>query len=255
MTTLADEILTALPSLVQPYSKGLTIKEVAAHFCCSVADASAAFDELRSTWRAQVVRHGERGGTRRVTAIGHDFGLPGAFAKACRLCENLYQSQNEFYCSKKCSATDRWNRPGYKERVRAALSAAQSTPEAVARTRAVNKKRWSQPGEREKLSEHNRTVKWADPITRAKLSAGIQRVNGSPEMRKKISDRKKKEWQDPEYRERHVAAVRAHHQKPESREKFAELLRKRWEDPEMRAKYTRANRERNDKRKRGKPAL
>lgn len=236
MTSLADEIVSALPSLVQPYAKGLTAKELSAHFCCPEAHVRAAFDEIKTEWRAQVVRHGERGGLRRLVPLGHDFGLPGHRAKACRLCEKLYSSQNEFYCSKTCSASDRWNRPGYRERVGAAISKAQKTPEQLARNAAHNTRRWSKPGEREKLAEQNRR-EWADPVKRAKRSAGIQAAHGTPEKRKFYSDLRKANWSDPEYYRAMQKKMVDAKNTPEFRAKFGENLRKRWQDPEQRPKF------------------
>lgn len=236
MITLADEILALLPDLVQPYSKGLTAKDVAAHLSCTEANAHTAFDGIRDERRAQIVRHKERGGLRRIVPLGHDFGLPGYKAKACWKCEALYSSQNQFYCSKKCSASHRWTRPGYKERVGAAISEAHHSPEQQARTAAHNKKRWSKPGEREKMAEQNRR-EWSDPVKRAKRSASIQAVHGTPESRKFYSDLRKANWSDPEYYRMMQAKMIAAKNTPEFRAKFSEGLKNRWQDPEMRPKF------------------
>lgn len=236
MTALVDEIVAALPSIVQPYSKGLTPKEVASHLSCSEFHVRQAFNEIKTAWSAQIVRHGERGGARRIVPLGHDFGLPGFFAKACRKCERIYQSQNEFYCSKKCSASDRWDRPGYRERVGAAISAAQKTPESRARTAETNKRRWAREGEKEKLAAQNKR-EWADPVKRAKRSAGIQAAHGTPEKRKFYADLRKKNWSDPDYYRKMQAKMIEARNTPEFRAKFSEGLRKRWQDPEQRPKF------------------
>jgi len=244
--TLTDEIVAICGELVTPYSKGLLVREIAKHIGCAEARVRDAFDEIKASERAIIVRHpGEK--ARRVVPCGHDFGFPRA--TVCKNCDVLFERAPKsvaLNCSIQCKNSWTWKNPETRAKRLAGIRAERATPEAKARLAEHNKRRWSKPGEREKLSEQNRR-EWADPVKRAKRSAGIQAANGTAEMRKKYSDRKKEQWRDADYRDHISTAVREANQTAYCRAKASENMKEKWRNPQSRARYMAGQKKRAEK--------
>lgn len=139
MKTLAEDIIDALPRMLDQHAKGPCAADIARVVQVPVANVRAAMGTIKAQGLAIIVRYpGSK--ARHVVPLDHDFGIRGLRAKACRRCDAIYQSSNRLYCSKKCSAAHRWEDPEYKARVGAAISVAQRTPEQLARNAAHNKR-------------------------------------------------------------------------------------------------------------------
>lgn len=236
MKTLAEEIAMALPSFVQPYTKGPRAKELAEALGAAEARVRAAMDEIKGKGLATVVRYpGSK--ARHVVPLDHDFGFQRA--TVCRWCDLLFErppKSKRQCCSRSCGIAWSWTRPGVKEKRIDALREERATPEAQARLAAHNARRWSKPEEREKLREQNRR-EWADPVKRAKRAAGIQAAHGTKEKRRFYSNVRRRQWKEPEFREKTLAGMQERWSKPENKKKWSDGLRERWRDPEQRPKF------------------
>lgn len=233
MRTLAEEIVAALPALMRLHTRGPTVAEIASHIACPAASVRAALTVIKARRLAHVVRYSEK--TLHVVPRGHF----GPAYGACEVCDAFFSRAPRSVarcCSRSCANALGWRGEGQKEKRCAALSEAQSTPEAVARTHAVNKRRWSKAENREKLSKQNRR-EWADPAKKLRRSAAIQAKQGAPSQRKHYSEMRKADWKRPEYRDKCYAAATAAQRSDANRAKLSEKAKQRWANPEMRAKY------------------
>lgn len=231
MITLLDEIVAALPGLMQAFPDGPTVQGVASHLCADAPSVRRALFALDADGRALLVR-ANRGGPYRLVPIG-------SAVQACRMCHVAFErpkKSKRVTCSRACAVALSWRDEGTAERRSASIRAERATPQARERASANNRKRWSRPGEREKLADQSRR-RWADPVTRAELSCAISAVNGSPVMRAKYSAIRKALWQDEAYRKKTTAGIHRSTSTPEARAKFSKLLKARWADPVWRKKY------------------
>lgn len=246
MKTLADEILEALPALVEMFPKGPTASELIGWLGASPVSVYAAMKELDADGRAILLRYPESK-ARYLLPIGHDLGKSSICAN-CGVTFSRPKKSKRRCCTRACSIAWSWTKPGVAERRRAGIGAERATPKAKARTAAFNRRRWAKPEEHAKLSEQNRR-EWADPAKKAVRAASIQAAHGTPEKRAFYADLRREEWADPAIRESRIAAMRASKSTPEARAKFSALLKARWQDPVLREKYLAAVRRTAEKLK------
>lgn len=253
LPTLADEIAAVLPLMLPVYVDGPSLKDIAQAIGADIASVRKASVELNSRGRANLMR---RLNSREQFLVPVKYRVDGL--RTCSQCRSLfpmrYQEKSgklRFHdrrtCSDKCHRAAGWTDENRGRRC-AALSAAQSTPKALARIVAHNKQRWSKPGERERLAEQNRR-EWADPVKKALRSQSIAKVNGQPHMRKFYSELRKQHWADPVKRQKMYEAATRSQRTQAYRKKLSTLTRERWRDPVWRKKWTEANRRKAGNRK------
>lgn len=119
-----------------------------------------------------------------------------------------------------------WRRPGYHERVSAAIRAAKAMPEVKAHARAIGQSLLSTPEQRKAKSEQMLRV-WNDPEWRARQLGRLAKANADPNRRRKISDAGKGRSLSAETRAKISAAhMGSKHNVPEeTRRRFSEALR------------------------------
>lgn len=249
LPTLADEVFGELTALVRAHPTGVTVSTVAKKFSADAASARRALRQLNTEGRAKLMR---RMDSRQEFLVPLRYrAAPGL--RICANCGIAFQLRpmaryatgtshdNRKCCTRTCSISWSWRRPGVADRRKAGIRAERATPAARARAANFNKKRWAKPGERERLSESNRR-RWADPAIKAEWSRAIARVQRSPEMRRLYSELRKQWWKDPAMREKMIASAKRVKNTPEFKAYFSELCRKRWRDPVWRKKWLAAAR-------------
>lgn len=244
MKPLADRIFDLIPRT--PHGLSLQAAKQAARQ--DTAHVRAAFDALHDTQRAIIVKRG-RGGA--LYLVHRDTKV-----LACVVCHTEFTRKPQskrLTCSRPCHAAYGWRDPVKAEARRKALSAAQSTPKALARTAATNKRRWAKPEEHEKLAEQSRN-RWKDPDFRAVVSAKIRVNHQAPEMRAFYSKKRKEDWARPEYAAMVKAKSAASLREQARRARSSQMMKDRWADPAIRAKFIRANAARNTPELRAKNA-
>lgn len=248
LASLADEVMLALPCLLVEYPNGPSLRCIAAHLAADYTSVRTAAKELNHSARGDLMK---RRSSRELFLVPLKYreadGIP-----HCSHCGNLFdrptktsgRSGKKRYthyndrrcCTRSCAVAWSWTRGAAKEKRSAGIKKTHSTPEALARTAAHNKRRWSKPGERDRMSEQNRQ-QWANPIKKATRSQQIRENHRKPEMRKKFSEIIKRLWSEPDYRAKTVDGIRRSKSTPEARAKFSKLLRDRWADPTGRLIY------------------
>src|SRR6185437_14805336 len=232
LPTLADEVLAALPLLMECHPDGPSLKVIAATLGAGSVFVRDACHKLNQEGRADLL---QRLGSREQFLVPLRHRCPGR--PLCAICGKIFdrglygdgrhQSVRRT-CSRKCwgSLAFRTNR---EQRV-ASLRKAATSPASRARTTEGNRRRWARPGERERLSEKNRN-RWADPVQKAALSQAIASVRRTPESRKAASDARKAAWRNPTVRRRMLAGMKRVHGTPGHKAKLSANMRARWRDP------------------------
>lgn len=239
MKTLADRIFVVIPDTAQ----GLSMKAAQRATGQSSAHVRRAFEALHAANRARIVKRGCGGALYLVhpesevttcVVCRREFTPPVAKRSDSR---GVRRSQRKT-CSRKCHAALGWLAHPEKRGDRCkALSAAQSTPKAMARIAAHNKRRWAKPEEHEKLREQNR-LRWKDnPEKRFEYGAKLAIINGTPEKKKFYSEMRKAHWADPVKRKKMYDAATASQRVAAYREKLSRITKERWADPVWRAKW------------------
>lgn len=248
LSTLADEMMQALPALLQARPEGAPLKLFAAELAADHPSVRRAAEQLNKAGRADLMcqlgsrelflaplKYRAAEGRHVCAACGALFDRP-----KTRTSYSVRYSDRRT-CSGFCHGALGW-RPESNARRRAAISGAKSTPAALERLAEHNRKRWSKPGERERMSEQNRR-QWADPVAKARRAQAIKARNGTPEKRQFYSELRRRQWkEDPEFRRKTTAAMTAAHSAPEQRRRASERMKERWRDPEWRAKWLKAAR-------------
>jgi hypothetical protein len=230
MKTLADEILEALPGLMDSHPKGAAVEDISNLIYAPAAHVRAAMLALHTSARASLARW--PGSKRRyLVPVGHDFGQRRRACPHCHLVFTLNPNDAPC-CSKSCGSQHWWNKASPEERAArtAPVIANSRTPEARAKTSARTKARAADPAVKAALSERTKAW-WANPANAAVLAAKIQKVASDPVRRRAMSERRKKDWQDPAFREKLVSAHRAVAATPEYRARRSETLKAVWAHP------------------------
>lgn len=241
MKSLSERILALMPDTAH----GLSLRAAIATTGEGVPHVRAAFTKLADAKMAKIVKRGNGNALYLVKADSPVL----ACAVCCAEFERGPKSKRET-CSNFCHAALRHRRatPEQKELWRETLSRVQSSPKALARTAAHNKRRWADPEQHVRLSKQNRErarIRREDPEAFERYRAMMRLINGSPEKKKLYSDLRKQWWADPVMRKKMTEAVNASEAVQEYRRNFGEHNKRRWRDPELRAKYTKANSARN----------
>lgn len=239
MTTLADEILAALPAMLAESPQGATVVLGARKLAARDTDVRAAMRYLDTAKLAVFMRY-PSGRLMHLLPLDHDFGHRMFVCGHCRVLFERPRKSKRANCSRACAQKAAWANPDVAERRLEALRAVKATPEARAKQVEINRRRWSDPAQHERLSEMNRQ-RWADPAMRARLSAGIQAANGSPEARAKAAAVRTELWADPEYRAKCSVSMREVRATPEVRARLSAAMKRRWQDPIQREKFIAAN--------------
>ena len=100
-----------------------------------------------------------------------------------------------------------WQRPGYRERVTAAIQVGKSRPEDAEKRSTAAKLCHASPEIRALQAEKQRAL-WADTDFKAKQSQAIKATR-TPEFRADQSIRSKAQWENPETRARNLASLAA----------------------------------------------
>lgn len=223
--TLADEILDALPALMDEHERGPLARDVARYLAADVVSVRNAFDDLEASGLAKIVRRGKG-----LHLVPTDYPH-----KICPVCRVEFDHKTRETCSRSCGVKLSWRKPGARERRSAGIRLSKQTPEAKARNREHNRRRWSNPEEHEKLSEQNRR-EWSDPIKAARRSVSIKKAM-TPERRGAIAEMRRREWADSDNRKKRTKAIRRALSAPEYRAAHSERMKARWRDPALREKY------------------
>jgi hypothetical protein len=249
MKTLADRIFDLIPRT----RCGLSLKDAMAGTRQSQVHVRAAFDALHKAGRGKIVKRG-RGGALYLI-------LPSGNVRSCVVCHKEFtppvgvwrgtvrkRMSTRKTCSRSCHAAYGWLAHPEKREARCkALSAAQSTPEALARTAAHNKRRWSNPEEHEKLREQN-SKRWkGNPEKYFEYCARLAIINGTPEKREFYSKLRKENWADPEYAAMVKAKSAASLREQTRRANAGARLKARWGDPVKGERLRQANIAKNNK--------
>lgn len=242
LSTLADETLDVLPRLLKLRPDGVPLALFVSELGADLPSIKRAARELNKSGLADLVRRLESrelflAPLKYRPAVGYYF---------CAVCNTMFERPRRKYrvgtyysdrrtCSASCHAALTW-KPETKAARCAAISAAHSTPAALARTAAHNKRRWGDPEQHRRLSEQNRR-EWADPIKGAKRKQTITAVQRRPESRALYSAIRKEWWKDPAMRAKMIEAAKRAKNTPEFKAYFSELCRQRWRDPAWRKKW------------------
>lgn len=246
-------MLAALPTLLTSHPEGPALKFFAIELGADMLSIRRGATELNRTGRADLMRrensrelflvplkYRKAEGRHLCAACGALFDRP----KKKRYTNSTYYSDRRT-CSRSCHSSLGW-KPENNTTRRAALSAAQSRPEALERLARHNQRRWAKSGERERMSEQNRR-EWADPVKAARRAQSIRSVQRRPTQRALYSAIRKEWWRNPEMRQKMIDAAKKAKNTPEYKAYFSELCRQRWRDPEWRKKWLRAARENGKK--------
>jgi hypothetical protein len=246
LPTVADEIALVLPSLWATHPNGPALAVFADKLAIDLGKIRRAAKEINADGRAWLMR--------RLKSREQFLVPPRCHVGGLRYCANCEKTFDNFYfdpngkrrmamsrtCSRSCAVALKWKKPGMREHMRRVLSERQSTPDALARIAAHNKRRWSDSEEHKRLSEQNRR-EWADPVKGALRAQSIKEVQNRPEQRKFYSDLRKQWWKDPVMRKKMHDAAAASQKTQAYREKLSGLAKERWRDPVWREKWTAAN--------------
>lgn len=235
--SLAQEIVAALPAMMEAHPKGPRVKEIAPFVAAPEANVRRAIETIKAEALAIVVRYpGSK--ARHVVPLGHKFArlttANGFRRKVCAWCDTLFQNGSRKFCSKECFARHMWSNPERREKGSAAAKRVAQTPTGRANTAKLVARQQSPEG-RQWMSERNRKD-WADPTHKAKRSASLQAALGTPEKRKFFSESRKADWEKPGYRERASESMRRVRAEPEVKAKYSAASKRRWQDPAYREK-------------------
>lgn len=203
LPTLADEIAAYLPFLVPHHADGVVpLRALAEALGVDWPRVRTAAQELDGTGRCRLLLR------KRVLHLVQ----PDYAGRICIICHREFAAvkKETRTCSHSCGRHLAWRNPVMRERHRASVIAARSSPSARERMSKIQKARCNTPEERKRRSDCNRRS-WKDPESRAKRLIAIEDAWKGDKAKARIERARNKKlslWSDPAWKAKTVEAMR-----------------------------------------------